>query len=64
MTSIKVAFWNLENFFDTTVSEIAADLKFTPENGWDDAAFKAKLTKLAQIINELCLANAARGSLP
>jgi len=50
MASIKVAFWNLENLFDTTVSEIAADLKFTPENGWDDAAFKAKLTNLAQII--------------
>ena len=34
MAEIKVAFWNLQNLFDTTASEIAADLEFTPDDGW------------------------------
>jgi hypothetical protein len=30
---IRVAFWNLQNLFDAKVSDIAADLEFTEENG-------------------------------
>jgi hypothetical protein len=30
MPVIKVASWNLQNLFDTTASDIAADLEFTP----------------------------------
>jgi endonuclease/exonuclease/phosphatase family metal-dependent hydrolase len=51
MTDIKVAFWNLENLFDTTASEIATDLEFTPENGWTEAVFNKKVENLASVIN-------------
>ena len=47
---INVAFWNLQNLFDTDISPIAADLEFTPVNGWDRRAFEAKVTNLAEII--------------
>lgn len=53
MATIKVSSWNLQNLFDTTVSDIAADLEFTPENGWDDAALEAKLDNLAQVIRQM-----------
>lgn len=51
MTDIKVAFWNLQNLFDTTVSEIAADLEFTPAKGWTKDAFDQKVANLASVIN-------------
>lgn len=51
MAEIKIAFWNLQNLFDTTVSEIAADLEFTPDKGWGQAAFDAKVKNLASVIN-------------
>jgi len=50
MAEIKIAFWNLQNLFDTTVSDIAADLEFTPEAGWDEVAFRNKLQNLAEVI--------------
>ncbi len=53
MGDIKIAFWNLENLFDTTASEIAADFEFTPEHGWDQAAFEAKVKNLASIIRQM-----------
>ena len=53
MPDIKVAFWNVENLFDTTVSEIAADLEFTPAQGWTQAAFDAKVKNLATVIKQL-----------
>lgn len=51
MSDIRIAFWNLENLFDTTASEIAADFEFTPEKGWDEAALDAKVTNLASVIS-------------
>lgn len=51
MSDLKIAFWNLENLFDVTVSEIGADFEFTPEKGWDHVAFDAKVTNLATMIN-------------
>ncbi len=51
MAEIKVAFWNLENLFDITASPIAADLGFTPANGWNQAVLDAKLKNLAEVIN-------------
>ena len=51
MPPLNIAFWNLQNLFDTTASEIAADLDFTPENGWDEAALEAKLDALASVVN-------------
>ena len=50
MVKIKVACWNLQNLFDTNASDIAADLEFTPAQGWDAEALDKKLTNLAQII--------------
>jgi hypothetical protein len=53
MSRLKVAFWNLQNLFDTVVSDIAADLDFTPDKGWDEDAFNHKVTNLATIIRSL-----------
>jgi len=47
---IKVAFWNLQNLFDAQLSEIAADLGFTAEEGWTEKVVEAKLDNLAEII--------------
>jgi hypothetical protein len=51
MSEINVAFWNLQNLFDTTASEIATDLGYTPEKGWTQAVFEQKLANLADVIN-------------
>lgn len=53
MAEIKVAFWNVQNLFDTIMSEIAADLEYTPENGWTDEAYDRKVERLAEIIRQL-----------
>lgn len=50
MAEITVAFWNLQNLFDTTPSDIAADLGFTPEQGWTPAIFDQKIGNLAEAI--------------
>jgi hypothetical protein len=51
MSEMKIAFWNLQNLFDTTLSEIAADFEYTPKEGWDKDAFKAKINNLAEVID-------------
>lgn len=48
--TINVAFWNLQNLFDVEVSQIAADLEFTPVHGWDRRAFEAKVRNLAEVV--------------
>jgi len=53
VSEIKVAFWNLQNLFDTTPSEIAADLGFLPEDGWTPAVFERKLANLAAVIRTM-----------
>ena len=50
MGQIKVAFWNLQNLFDTTPNAIATDLEFTPAQDWTQAAFDAKRRNLAEVI--------------
>lgn len=50
MAKIRIASWNLQNLFDTDASDIAADLEFTPEQGWDAEALDKKLNNLAEII--------------
>jgi hypothetical protein len=47
---IKTAFWNLQNLFDARLSEIAADLGFTPDRGWTEEVVEAKLDQLAAVI--------------
>ena len=53
MAEIKVAFWNVENLFDTVASPIAADLEFTPANGWTDEVFAVKVKNVASIIRQM-----------
>ncbi len=53
MSEIKVAFWNVQNLFDTTASPIAADLEFTPAQGWTQPVYQAKVTNLASIIKKM-----------
>lgn len=53
MSAIKVAFWNLQNLFDTQISPIAADLEYTVANGWTEPVFQQKLDNLAQVINQM-----------
>lgn len=53
MPEIKAAFWNLQNLFDTTASDLATDLEFTPEEGWTKEAMDAKIANLAEIIKLL-----------
>lgn len=53
MSELKVAFWNLQNLFDITVSEIATDLEYTPAHGWDRTALKKKLEALGTVIRSM-----------
>jgi len=48
MATIRTAFWNLQNLFDTSASEIATDLEFTPEQGWTEEVVAAKIANLAE----------------
>ncbi len=50
MPDIRIAFWNLENLFDTAANDIATDFGFTPAEGWTDEVLDAKLNNLAEII--------------
>ena len=53
MSEIRTAFWNLQNLFDTTESDIAADLDYTPDEGWTNKRLKEKLDALAAVINDM-----------
>src|SRR6266540_696960 len=53
MGTIRVAWWNLENLFDTKDDPISRDFEYTPANGWTEQAFKAKKQNLAAALNEL-----------
>ena len=53
MEDIRVAFWNVQNLFDTTESDIAADLEFTQDAGWSRARLCEKLDALATVINAM-----------
>jgi endonuclease/exonuclease/phosphatase family metal-dependent hydrolase len=53
MGSIRLAWWNLENLFDTDDDPISRDFEFTPAHGWTPAAYAAKKANLAAALNEL-----------
>lgn len=53
MSELNVAFWNLQNLFDTTASPIAADLEFTPSEGWTEAVLEQKFDRLVEIISSM-----------
>lgn len=50
MTDFNIAFWNLQNLFDTKASEIAADLEFTPAEGWTDEVLNQKFDQLVEVV--------------
>jgi endonuclease/exonuclease/phosphatase family metal-dependent hydrolase len=47
MGTIKITWWNLENFFDTDDDPISRDFDFTAEKGWTPEVFNAKKQNLA-----------------
>ena len=53
MEDMRVAFWNVQNLFDTTESDIAADFEFTEDNGWTPARLSEKLEALATVVNDM-----------
>jgi hypothetical protein len=50
-----VAFYNLENLFDTKKDSIINDEEFTAEgaNAWDENKYKNKLSNMAYVLNQL-----------
>lgn len=57
---VNVAFYNVENLFDTSNDSVTADDDFTPEGkqAWDATRYQAKLEALASVLDTL------PGSLP
>lgn len=53
MPTLRAAWWNLENLFDTVDDPISRDFEFTPANGWTEEAYAAKRANLAAALNEL-----------
>jgi len=53
MGTIAVAWWNLENLFDTDDDPISQDFEFTKANGWTEDVYAAKRANLAAVLNEL-----------
>ena len=51
MNFIKVCFWNLQNLFDTTLSDLALDFDYTPANGWDETVRDIKIDNLVKGIS-------------
>lgn len=51
--SIRVAFWNLQNLFDTDDDPISRDFEFTTAAGWTPAVFAAKKTNIALALSAL-----------
>lgn len=50
-----VAFYNLENLFDTVDSDDTNDAEFTPDGGyhWNEMKYRNKLNNLASVLNQL-----------
>lgn len=48
-----VAFYNLENLFDTINDPKTYDEEYTPSNGWTSKNYNKKLDNLARVINEI-----------
>lgn len=54
-SSFKVAFWNVENLFDTTNAVLVQDEEFTPtgKKQWTEERLLAKLQSLSKVIHHL-----------
>ncbi|HEY3010803.1 MAG TPA: endonuclease/exonuclease/phosphatase family protein [Micromonosporaceae bacterium] len=53
MGTIRVAWWNLQNLFDTDDDPISTDLEFTVAKGWTPEAYAAKKANLAAVLGTL-----------
>lgn len=53
MGTINIAWWNLQNFFDTDDDPISKDFEYTAEAGWTQEVFEAKKANLAHALNAL-----------
>ncbi len=53
MGTIRFAWWNLQNFFDTDDDPISKDFKYTQEKGWTQDVFNAKKANLAKALKGL-----------
>lgn len=51
--NLTVAFYNLENLFDTIDSPDTDDAEFLPENGWTTQRYQKKLYQLSRVIDTL-----------
>ncbi len=53
--SASIAFWNVENLYDTIPSRFYDDREWTPrgENRWDTERYRAKIDALARVIDDL-----------
>ncbi len=52
MPRLHFTWWNLQNFFDTDDDPISHDFAYTPEEGWTQAAFRAKKANLADVLKD------------
>ncbi len=48
-----IAFYNVENLFDTKDDENVNDEEYTPAKGWTDAKYQQKLQNLERVISEI-----------
>jgi len=53
MGTINIAWWNLQNFFDTDDDPISKDFEYTAEAGWTQEVFEVKKANLAHALNAL-----------
>lgn len=53
--SIKIAFYNVENLFDTIRNPLTYDAEFTPRgvHRWDTERYRHKISHIAQVLDEL-----------
>ena len=51
-----IAFYNLENLFDTKHDEGKNDYEFLPDGGyhWTEQKYQSKLKNMATVISQLC----------
>jgi len=59
-----VAFYNVENLFDTIDSPDTQDEEYLPANGWNSRRYQHKLTQLARVIDTLGGSNAPKFCAP
>ena len=53
MGNLNVSFWNVNNLFDTSLSNFGSDVEFTPSRGWNNVVKNKKIENLTSLINSL-----------